>query len=141
MFFIDPRRGPSYTHFVLGRITNVLLIIFQALLLNVVVPGHTRGMVTVAGTARSDLSLRDLAGGTRCCPTHKGGHQDQKKQTTPEERSNCAFCFVAARFTPPPIIDLTPPLRLAGWVAPPVPAARPAMPFIPFYDGRAPPTV
>jgi hypothetical protein len=69
---------------------------YQTFFLNVVVPGHTRGAITLTGQA----SMQRLKG---CCCDSKPG--DSKDAPTPKDRQNCAICNLAAHYTLPPVVD------------------------------------
>ncbi len=115
----------------------ILLLLFQALFLNVVVPGHTRGMITMEGK-KTVRGLADLDGGMMhsCCAV-KSGRGDQP---TSQDRADCAICNLAVRLTTPPPIDLhLQPLALLERVRPsPAPVAASTR-IISLYWGRAPP--
>src|SRR6476659_2165203 len=90
------------------RFCAILLIIFQTVFLNIVVPGHLRGVVTVSGKS-SVKGLGDLVCGGCCSKrteskTHRDGEQGKP---TPKDRKECAICFVAATLSNPVAIDLT----------------------------------
>lgn len=124
----------------------------MTLFLNVVVPAHTRGRITLPGTGKPTADAGATASptcavassGDDCChatrpptpaPEEKGG-----KQPTQQDRRNCAVCFVAAHFTPPPVVDLSPPpLGLAGRLPPAPVAARPYVASVPTYFACGPP--
>jgi hypothetical protein len=117
------------------RAGHIALIVFQAIWLNVILPGHTRGVVTLPGTERPQTR----AAREGCCARKKS------KDPAPESSSRasrCAICFFAMRLTTPPVVDLRPPaMSLLESIAPPAPAR-----FVSFhsrltYLGRAPPTV
>jgi hypothetical protein len=76
----------------LGRAARAGFILFQFVLLNVFLPGHTRGMVTLPGSAPS--CHEKVA--TSCC---SGGAKtaDNKGEPTSSDRARCAVCFFAAR--------------------------------------------
>jgi hypothetical protein len=79
------------------------VILFQLLWLNVFVPGHTRGAVTVAG---SDQTTAD------CCAATKHTSHDAP---TPDQQRRCAVCYVVAGYTLPPVFDID--LRPSGLIA------------------------
>ena len=115
----------------LGRAARILLIAFQVLFLNVVLPGHTRGVVTMSGRSAS------AAAESGCCHGKHGGDSGKPSE---KDKSECAVCFFAARVTPPPVVDLN--LTRLGLVEV-IAAARPvvaesAQVELP-YHGRAPP--
>jgi hypothetical protein len=79
----------------LGRAARILLIAFQVLFLNVVLPGHTRGVITLSGKSSS--------AGAACCHSK---HGDSPAKPSERDKAECAVCFFAARVTPPPVVDL-----------------------------------
>lgn len=112
---------------------RISLLVFQVVWLNAVLPGHTRGVIALGG-AQSCHEAK----ATRCCP----GKKEKAPAPKPEKSAKCAVCVHAARMTPPPVIDLTPPpLELAGTEQWPAPAVCECEPFPPAYFGRAPPLV
>ena len=120
----------------LRRGTALLLILFQALLLNVVIPGHTRGIITLSG--RSAINdLRDVGWGG-CCQKHSGS----ENQPTQKDRAQCAICHLAARITPAPVVDLRLTELGRGDL---FPVSQPRIVTAPdlalTYHGRAPPLV
>jgi hypothetical protein len=119
---------------VIGRAGRIFLIVFQVVFLNVIVPGHTRGIITLSGRS-SVVGLEDLGGGG-CCRKGEG----PAKSPTDKDRAECAICFLAARITPPAVVDLR--LTSLGLleVMPPVAPAAVITPDLPLtYHGRAPP--
>ena len=109
-----------------ARVARILLIAFQVWFLNVFVPGHTRGLIT--------LSAKSGCG--ECC--HKPANPI--KSPTHKDQSECAVCSLAARITPPPVIDfhLT-ILGLRELVRLPTPTRLLATDVPLTYRGRAPP--
>lgn len=87
------------------------LIFFQVVWMNVIIPGHIRGAVTLPdrkAAARQEMGPKVLdAGG--CCASLIG-KKDKTRTPTSEERQRCAVCFVAAGYSLPPVygFDLTP---------------------------------
>jgi hypothetical protein len=119
-----------------ARALRILFVAFQAVWLNVIVPGHTRGIVTLGGGPSCE------SGGMAahsCCPAKRDG--PHPGSPTPAQQGWCAVCAFAARVTTPPTIDLRPPALELLCVAPvPAPAvAESARPRL-AYDGRAPPS-
>lgn len=116
---------------------RLLLLAYQVVWLTVVIPGHQRGAIAVAGSERS------------CCeskaepPTcHVGGAGKGKADHgDPAARwAKCAVCSLALRITTPPAIDLTPPpLRLLEVLPPEVATDRPELLVSPTYEARGPP--
>lgn len=90
------------------RGTSIILLLFQALWLNVVLPGHTRGIVQMPQPSDASDS---------CCAGPKKAAEDDTSHERQERAANCAVCFFAARMTVAAAIDLRPPpLELAGEV-------------------------
>jgi hypothetical protein len=113
-------------------------ILFQCVWLNAVLPGHTRGVVTLPGTGGdARVSVETHA----CCAT--SAKTTEKKNDAPARKpasGSCAICFFAAHMaTPPPAIDPPKPLGLHEIL--PVDAPVTARSFdYPFaYLGRGPP--
>ncbi|HSV12932.1 MAG TPA: hypothetical protein VLI90_01635 [Tepidisphaeraceae bacterium] len=117
---------------------HLALLIFQAIWLNVILPGHTRGVVTTPGTECSACESSSAPQRTTTCC---GSSSDSKRQQTPNRRAqHCAICAFAARLTLPPVIDLTPaPLGFLERLALAPPARVESVRSLPTYDGRAPP--
>jgi hypothetical protein len=69
------------------------LIFFQFVWLNIVLPGHTRGIVTVG----------DHCGVASCCANKPAKSGD--KSPTPDQQKRCAICAFAAALSTPPAID------------------------------------
>jgi hypothetical protein len=119
------------------RTLRVAILVFQALWLNVIVPGHRRGAVALPGEACA--ACEAPAPVTKCCEMEHGRRQDAPVPRGDPAR-HCAICFFAARVTPPDVIDLTPPpLRFAHQVALPSAEIRTSMAVAAPYDGRGPP--
>src|SRR5436305_12525362 len=97
-----------------SRAVRVAMIVFQAVWLNAVLPGHTRGVVTLPGGAEdcSSCAAPASAGAGHCCPGD--GARRGQPPMAPGRAGRCALCHLAARLTIPPAIDLRPPaLQLA----------------------------
>lgn len=72
------------------RKTAWFLILFQVLFLNLFVPGHTRGAITLAENCDGKVAS--------CCEMKKT--KDPKHVPTPEERRCCAVCYLASTYVP-----------------------------------------
>lgn len=108
---------------------------YQTFFLNVVVPGHTRGAITLTGRA-----LAGRLEGCACCCDSKPANS--KDAPTPKDRQNCAICNLAAHYTLPPVIDF----RLSDLgllkLLPVSPAATiDPSEFVPTYYACGPPTL
>jgi hypothetical protein len=116
---------------VFGRAARISLIVFQALFLNVVLPGHTRGIVTMSGAPPPAPSAVTAAVTTITA----------RNPRPTRTRAECAVCFFAARVTPPPVVDLR--LTVLGLLevrpVPPPAAGIDAPDIILPFHGRAPP--
>jgi hypothetical protein len=133
----------------LRRAAILALLVFQSAWLNIVLPGHTRGVVTLGdyrGGAKSqschvaEPTSCCAGGGTSAAAESQDASDDSKKPAERGRESHCAVCFFATKVSLPPAIDLTlAPLGLAE--VRPVPicesAASVAVPLV--YHGRAPP--
>jgi hypothetical protein len=105
----------------------IALLIFEAVWLNAFLPGHTRGVITVAQTS--------------CC-AQKDTPQKPQKQPLDQSAKCCAVCFFAARLTvtAAAIIEL-PPAALVDELPLPAPAAVASTARIGVFDSRGPPAV
>lgn len=99
------------------------LILFQFLWLNVIIPGHTRGAITIPDSSSAG---GETAAADTCCAVPASPADGEDGRPTPDERRRCAVCYLAAGYTIPPVftIDLAPvgliaciPLRAAAQVA------------------------
>jgi hypothetical protein len=93
------------------RAGSIALLVFQAIWLNAILPGHERGVVTLGGAdpAASCHAPRKSAPAHACCPSSSAA--DGEEQPAPGEggrAARCAVCHFAARLTPPPPVDLVP---------------------------------
>ena len=112
-----------------SRALRILLLVFEALWLNVLVPGHRRGVVPLPGE-------RCVA----CEPANRRCPADRGPSKPVDPAAHCAICYFAARLSPPPAVDLAPPRPQMLCAAEPTPPhVRAAIPFLPTYDGRGPP--
>jgi hypothetical protein len=127
-FILVCRNPQPYTRPLMRwRPLHLALLLFEALWLNVVVPGHTRGIIP-------------LAGSPCCCACHRSAPCDKSHPRPAQNPDNCAICAFAARITPPPAIDLVPPfLRRVALAIIPAPPCPTLPPVLIAYDGRAPP--
>ena len=122
-----------------SRAFRFALLLFEALWLNVIVPGHQRGAVPLPGESCAACQVQ--VADRECC-----SHHSQQKTTPAKEKGrgdpaqHCAICYFAARICPPPVIDLTPPpLRLVEQLPVPTAHTRKSFEVLPTYYGRAPP--
>lgn len=123
------------------RTGTVLLLLYQAFFLNVVVPGHTRGAITLTGRTGTGR-LEDFGCGCCCAsnPSRSTQSPASKQYPTPKDRENCAICNLAAHYTPPPVFDFAlGGLGLLKLLPLPPPAVIPLRISIPTYYACGPP--
>jgi hypothetical protein len=93
---------------ILGRILRrdrgrkllcLFLLGFQAVFLNIIVPGHTRGIITLSGK-NAVAGAADLG-----CPFCTPIKSDTKKTPNRQDRDECAICNLAIRLAPWAPID------------------------------------
>jgi hypothetical protein len=123
---------------VLRRTGILSFVVFQFIWLNMVVPGHTRGIVMLPGYSSGGASCPECDANPACQTGASIPRQPAKNRS-----ANCAICFFAARITPPPVVDLAPPpLTLLLYVRnAPLPEAATSAECILTCYGRAPPLV
>jgi hypothetical protein len=118
------------------RFTAILLLIYQAFFFNVVIPGHTRGIITLGGESKvaGPQALGYVCG---CPPVQKSDHE---KCPTPKDRSQCAICYIAARLTTSAVIDVhLDKLCLLEQLPPPAPESAVSSGFVFTYYACGPP--
>jgi hypothetical protein len=121
------------------RAARVLLLAFEIVWLNVIVPGHHRGVVSLPGEACPNCTA--LADSPLRCATCAKPHRDDSHPAR-DAAAHCAVCHFAARVTLPPVIDLTPPKLELLESQPMAAVATPlSIHHVLTYDGRAPPLV
>jgi hypothetical protein len=80
-------------------ILRVILSCYVLVWLTFVVPGHTRGKITIPGAQSVSISLEQDS----CCsvkaPAGKSNHTP-----TQDERKRCAVCYAIACFMPAPLL-------------------------------------
>ena len=125
------------------RLSVILLLLFQAVFLNIVVPGHLRGVVTRSGKT-SIRQLGDLACGGCCkrlpADNGKNAPHERKSEPTPQDRKDCAICYVAALLNVPSAIVIElPPLEQIELLPDSVPQIVEASSYVHTYDACGPP--
>jgi hypothetical protein len=121
-----------------SRLFRLALLLFQALWLIVVLPGHKRGIVSVPGTECEACLPRIV--NTDCSKCDSGKPCGSTPQSPGDPASHCALCYFTAMLSLPPVIDLTPPpLRFLELHDLPVSDDLVSASFLATYDGRAPP--
>lgn len=78
------------------------VLLWQTFFLIIVIPGHTRGAITLGGQVKA-RGLTDLVC-SGCCGG-KGEHSS-KNAPTPQDKTNCAICFLAAHTLPAPAMTV-----------------------------------
>lgn len=121
------------------RTPKIAFLLFQALWLNVIVPGHQRGVVALPGESCATCEQAQ-ASSDDCCPMEAKSKPQKAPAPKGDPALHCAICYFAARVTPPETIDLTPPPLRFAHVAP-VPEADicTSVATTLTYEGRAPP--
>jgi len=120
----------------LRRAGILALVIFELIWLNVIIPGHTRGCVTMS------CGCSEAAGAPACPLCAAEAAKNSHHSPTPTDREHCALCFFAAHLSIPPAIDLSAPkLRFLNYVG--ADAARHlfAREVILPFDGTGPPSL
>ena len=125
----------------LRRAGILALLVFQGLWLNVIVPGHTRGVVTLPSWPGGETPHEDHG----CCAGGSSKASDDSSRSKPssDRSAHCAVCFFAVRLSLPPALDLGPgPLELLCGVRPSLQPESLVTPDpLPTYLGRGPPIV
>jgi hypothetical protein len=120
----------------LNKLVSVFLLAFQTIFLNFIVPGHTRGVVTLSGK-NSLASIADTG-----CPFCRPVKTDPKKAPSREDQSDCVICNLAIRLTIAPTIDFKlDELGLLEMVPPPRSDPAPICIAIPVHYCRGPPAI
>ena len=118
------------------RPAAVFLLVYQTVFLNVVLPGHTRGAITLDGRHTGDRAV--------CCCGDVGdkpADDDRRPVPSQRDRDHCSICNFAARVVPPTLPDLRlVPLGLVDRLPSPRPATVDPADRIVTYYGRGPPT-
>ena len=114
-----------------ARPLAVFLLVYQALFLNVLLPGHTRGAITLDGKHTACCC---------CCGGERGPAGKVPAVPSQRDRDHCAICNFAARVTPPEVFDLRlDPLGLLERLPVPAPTAVVSLDRISTYLACGPP--
>jgi hypothetical protein len=117
----------------LRRAGVIALVVFEALWLNVIIPGHTRGCVTMPCCSGESAASSSCP---LCAYPEKGPHHSP----TPSDREHCALCFFAAHLSIPPALDLsTPKLLFLHYIGSEAAKHLIARSVLVPFDGRGPP--
>jgi len=127
-----------------SRVAVALLLVYQAVFLNVFVPSHTPAIVTIDGSTPVASAGHHESGAHHCCApaadVDRNKEGGDRRSDDSSNRSRCAVCILVARLTPPVAVDMKLPehglLELLPVLPPHV--AESAATF-PTYLGRGPP--
>jgi DUF2946 family protein len=110
---------------------RIFLAGFMLIWFGVIIPGHTRGQISVPGSNC----------GCDCCACNSAAtHATEAPNSQPNKSSHCAICDFAAHITLPPPMDLTlAPLGLAYRIDRPAPRLAPVVRIQLVRHDRAPP--
>jgi hypothetical protein len=119
----------------LSRLILGLLLLQQAFFLNVLVPGHTRGQMTLDGKHEPDTG-----GCSACCCNKPATPVKERGAPSRRDRDQCAVCQFVAGLTSVPVVRLTlPELGLLDLLPVPPPAVVVSLDLIPTYQACGPP--
>ena len=126
------------SHLLRSRGFRAALLAFQFLWLNIILPGHQRGVVTMPGAECPACEAPAEQTERACCARHT-----HVPHPVPSDRSErCAICFFAARVSQAVAFDFThPPLQFVGMHELPPAAVSHSPQFASTYLGRAPPSI
>jgi hypothetical protein len=123
------RHAPTSFISRLRRAGALALLLYEALFLNVLVPVHTRGAITL-----------NASSGSSCCASHET-RSTPKQAPSEKDRQNCAVCNFAARMSTPPVIcHQLPELGLAQVLPLPTPDVAVSLERALPYLSRGPPS-
>jgi hypothetical protein len=122
-----------------GRVVRIAILLFEVVWFNIIVPGHTRGIVVVQSGATSTETC-PLCAAVACplCAQHAA--PNSSKNPTPADRANCAICQFMAHLSLPPVYDFRPAsLKLLELLPIPQPQTRESVALIDHAHCRGPP--
>ena len=136
----------------LRRLIAILILLQQAAWLLVILPGHQRGAMAIAGTEISPASVNNGACVPKkhhsCCESDSAestSSRNAKSKTSQDplkKLSHCAVCHIAVRLTPAPPPDFVPsPTGLVERLSPSGPDAIVSLHLAPTYDATGPPVL
>lgn len=81
------------------------ILFWQVFWLNIYLPGHTRGSITVAGSCCAmDAAATNDANLPACCRLEKAAEKQKSGSApTPRQKSNCAICKLVHGYSLPPL--------------------------------------
>lgn len=133
------------------RTVSIFLLVQQAVWLLVLLPGHQRGAMLVAGWEQAGGCCGDKAKPAQAPPSchapdavpgRDGGDpaEDAPANDASDRAARCAVCHIAVRMVVATAVDLTPPpLALMDVLPPDVPSERPLLHISPTYLACGPP--
>jgi hypothetical protein len=114
------------------RPLHLAILLFQFFWLNVIVPGHRRGMVQMPGSPAACPCC--------CCDAPITKSPNSKSQAPAGNPGNCAICNFMAHLTLPAPIDFSlAPLRFLHHISPERAVSLAARRVLLPFDGRGPP--
>lgn len=117
------------------RAFTILFILFEGFFLNVVVPGHQRGALTVAGYRPQAVTAQG------CCAKDVPAKGCSDRKPSQSDKAHCAMCFFIAGLCIPPMPAEVPSLCKDSQLCRPWTPIRITGLFPRLtYLGRAPPT-
>jgi hypothetical protein len=119
---------------------STFLLLYEFVFFNIVVPGHTRGAITLDGKHTSDSFLACCCCRCNTASDLTAGKHSHKQVPSQRDRANCAICNLAARVVPPDVISFIPQVfEFLRMVTLPIPSVPASISRISIYLGRAPP--
>jgi hypothetical protein len=124
-----------------SRVLRIAILLFEALWLNVIVPGHTRGIVVFAPGVNAASCPACQTAAVDTCPFCAGTNPAGSSKTpTQQDRSNCAICQFMAHLSLPPVYDFRPAaLKQLELLPVPQPQSRTSLALIEHDHCRGPP--
>jgi hypothetical protein len=120
----------------LSRLILGALLLQQAFFLNVLVPGHTRGQITLDGKHEAD----SVGCAACCCCKQPAVPAKNPAGPSQKDRDQCAICQFVAGLTSVPVVRLTlPELGLLDLLPVPPPAVVVSLDLFPTYQACGPP--
>ena len=124
------------------RLIAILVLVQQAAWLLVILPGHQRGAMAIAGTGAADAACHVEQVAHSCCESSAPGKSSDKPEDPLKKLNHCAVCHVAVRLTPAPPPDLVPsPTGLVERLPPSGPGAIVSLHLVLPYDSTGPPAI
>jgi hypothetical protein len=128
-----------------SRALRLAVLLFQALWLNVIVPGHQRGIVAMPGWSCEACEKQATQPDSSCCAIRNARQANEPAGRPPvhgDPARHCAICHFAAHLSLPPELDLSlSRLFLAETSLPPAGESIGGRDFFATYDGRGPPAM